>query len=424
MSADAFLNPGSGKETPMQSGTRGALSGIKVVDLSRVLAGPACAQTLADHGADVVKVESPAGDDTRLWGPPFRDGGASYYMGVNRNKRGIALDLTRDDAREIVLDLLEDADILIENFKIGTMERWGLGFTEVLQKRFPRLIYCRISGFGADGPMGAMPGYDAVVQAMSGLMSINGNPASGPTRIGVPIIDLATGQVSVIGVLLALFERERSGHGQFLDIALYDVALTLLHPPAANWFMSGKPQPLLGNGHPNIVPYDKFSTASTDVFIGVGNDRQFRSFVQAIGRPELAADARYSTNPARIQHRAELRELLDAELRQIDGEALCASLTAAGVPAGPVRDVGRALSDPHTLHRNMRVSLDGYEGVGVPAKLSRTPGGVRLRPPRFAEHSAEVLRELNYSDARIDALVESGALQLSAPQEETQEDRL
>jgi formyl-CoA transferase len=216
----------------------------------------------------------------------------------------------------------------------------------------------------------------------------------------------------VTGVLLALFERERSGLGQFLDIALYDVALTLLHPPAANWFMSGKPQPLLGNGHPNIVPYDKFSTASTDVFIGVGNDRQFRSFVQAIGRPDLADDPRYSTNPARIRHRVELRALLDAELRQLDGEAVCATLTAAGVPAGPVRDVGRALSDPHTLHRNMRVSLDGYDGVGVAAKLSRTPGGVRLRPPRFAEHSTEVLRELNYAESRIDALVENGVLQL------------
>ncbi|RAR56708.1 crotonobetainyl-CoA:carnitine CoA-transferase CaiB-like acyl-CoA transferase [Paraburkholderia unamae] len=394
----------------MRNQTGGALAGLKVIDLSRVLAGPACAQTLADHGADVIKVEAPAGDDTRLWGPPFRDGAASYYMGVNRNKRGICLDLTLPRAREILFELLADADVLLENFKTGTMERWGLGYREVLAERFPRLIHCRISGFGETGPMGGMPGYDAVVQAMSGLMSINGDPASGATRIGVPIVDLATGQASVNGILLALLERARSGLGQSIDIALYDVALTLLHPPAANWFLSGKPQPLLGNGHPNIVPYDKFATASVDVFVGVGNDRQFAAFVCAIGLPELARDERYRTNPARIDNRAALRALIDARLRECEGEALCRELTLAGVPAGPVRDVGAALEDAHTQHREMRVAIDGYEGVGIPAKLSRTPGAVHRRPPRFAEHTREVLHELGYTDERIEALAREGVV--------------
>lgn len=397
----------------MQNTTTGALAGIKVIDLSRVLAGPVCAQTLADHGADVIKVESPAGDDTRLWGPPFRDGAASYYMGVNRNKRAIALDLNQQAGRQIVIDLLEDADVLIENFKIGTMERWGLGYRDVLADRFPRLIHCRISGFGEDGPMGAMPGYDAVIQAMSGLMSINGDPASGPTRIGVPVVDLATGQAGVNGILLALLERTCSNRGQFVEVALYDVALSMLHPPAANWLMSGTLPTLLGNGHPNIVPYDKFSTATVDVFIGVGNDRQFGAFAAAIDRHELAIDPRYCTNPARVANRSALRDIIDTQLRRLDGEQLCRELAAAGVPAGPVRSVADALRDPHTAHRNMRVALDGYQGVGIPAKLSRTPGQVTLRPPRFAEHSHEVMRQLGYPDALIAELAGKGALQLA-----------
>lgn len=396
----------------MSNTVSGALAGIKVVDLSRVLAGPACAQTLADHGAEVIKVESPVGDDTRLWGPPFRDGAASYYMGVNRNKRGIVLDLNQPDAREVLLDLLEQADVLVENFKVGTLERWGLGYQATLAGRFPRLVHCRISGFGADGPLGGLPGYDAVIQAMSGLMSINGDPASGATRIGVPIVDLASGQASVNGILLALLERARSGRGQFVDIALYDVALSLLHPPAANWFMSGRVPPLLGNGHPNIVPYDKFETATVEVFLGVGNDRQFAIFAQHVGHPEWADDPRFCSNGARMTHRDLLRQMIAERLRSVEGDALCRRLTRAGVPAGAVRDVGAALSDAHTAHRHMRVAVDDYEGVGVPVKLSRTPAQIQRRPPRFGEHTREVLQELGYADERIDALASDGVLGL------------
>ncbi|MGV3654086.1 MAG: CaiB/BaiF CoA transferase family protein [Noviherbaspirillum sp.] len=389
----------------MPSNVMGSLAGIKVIDISRVLAGPSCTQILADHGAQVIKVEPPAGDETRKWGPPFKDGGASYYMGVNRNKRAIVLDLSVPAGREVLFDLLADADVLVENFKTGTMEKWGMGFEEVLSKRFPRLVQCRITGFGADGPLGGLPGYDAVVQAMSGLMSINGNPDSGATRIGVPVVDMSTGLNAALGVAMALFERSRSGRGQLVETALYDVAISLLHPQGANWFMDGKPQRLLGNGHPNIVPYDKFPTRTVDIFIGVGNDGQFRALTNVLGRQDLAADPRYESNAARGANRPQLREQLVATLAEHDGEALCERLAQAGVPAGPVRDVGTALSHPHTLHREMAVELEGYRGTGVPVKMSRTPGSVRTPPPRYGEHNRELLAELGYSEERIAALI-------------------
>jgi crotonobetainyl-CoA:carnitine CoA-transferase CaiB-like acyl-CoA transferase len=390
----------------MPTNLMGSLAGIKVIDISRVLAGPSCTQILADHGAEVIKVEPPVGDDTRKWGPPFKDGAASYYMGVNRNKRAIVLDLSVPAGREVLLDMLADADVLVENFKAGTMERWGLDFEAVLSRRFPRLVHCSITGFGADGPLGGLPGYDAVVQAMSGLMSINGDPDGGATRIGVPVVDMATGLNATVGIALALFERSRSGRGQFIETALYDVAISLLHPQGANWFMSGKPQRLLGNGHPNIVPYDKFPTRTVDIFIGVGNDGQFRALAKALDLDDVAADARFETNAARGAHRPELRERLVKALAAHDGEALCEQLARAGVPAGPVRDIGSALSHPHTLHREMAVELEGYRGTGIPVKMSRTPGSVRTPPPRYGEHNRELLAELGYSEERIAALIE------------------
>lgn len=374
-----------------QSKAFGALKGVKIIDASRVLAGPYSAQLLADHGAEVIKIEPPYGDDTRRWGPPFKDDGASYYVGVNRGKRGITLDLTQESDRARLLSLLEDADVFIENFKTGTLEKWGIGYNDVLAERFPRLIHCNITGFGVDGPLGALPGYDAVIQGMSGLMSINGSPESGPTRIGVPIVDISTGTHAALGISMALLERQASQRGQSIEVALYDVALTLLHPPAANWLLSGVPQPLLGNGHPNIVPYDKFTTATCDIFVGVGNDGQFRKFVNVLGLPELADDERYCTNPQRIQHRLELRSILERVLSTHDGVALSDQLARSGVPAGPVNDVGQALSHPHTLHREMLVELEGYRGTGIPVKMSRTPGRPSRRPPRLGEHNAEIL---------------------------------
>ena len=401
--------------TPSIPASTGALSGLKVIDLSRVLGGPFCGQTLADHGAQVIKVEPPQGDETRAWGPPFNDAGlAAYYLGVNRNKQGMVVDLSSAEGREIVLRLLEDADVLIENFKIGTLERWGLGYEEVLRERFPRLIHCRVSGFGADGPLGGAPGYDAVAQAMSGLMSINGSPESGATRIGVPIVDLTTGLSATIGVLLALAERNRSGAGQFVDATLYDNAIALLHPHASNWFISGNPPRRSGNAHQNIVPYDKYPTRTCEVFLGIGNNGQFRKFCTYLGKPDMANDPRFADNRDRIANRTVLRELLEAELSHVDGHALCEHLIAAGVPAGPVLSIPEVLTHPHTLHREMAITTDTYKGTGIPIKLSRTPGKITRGSPVFGQHTREVLAKHGYAEDEIQALLDVGVV-IAAP---------
>ncbi|MGJ7511720.1 CaiB/BaiF CoA transferase family protein [Variovorax sp. GT1P44] len=358
----------------------GALAGIRVLDISRILGGPYCGQILGDHGADVLKVEPPQGDDTRTWGPPFKEGVASYYHGLNRNKRTMALDLGSAEGRDALLALVAEADVLIENFKTGTMERWGIGYDE-LSKRFPRLVWCRVSGFGADGPLGALPGYDAAVQAMTGIMSVNGEADGGPLRVGLPVVDMVTGLNAVIGVLLALQERTRSGRGQFVEAALYDSGLSLLHPHAANWFMDGAMPRRTGNAHPNIYPYDALATGTDPIFVAVGNDRQFASFCTCIGQPLLADDPLYRTAGARSIHRSGLKQRLEAALAEFDGRTLVETLMAAGVPAAPVLSVDAALEHPHTAHRGMVVELEGgYRGVASPIKLSRTPASYRHAP--------------------------------------------
>ena len=358
----------------------GALAGIRVLDVSRILGGPYCGQILGDHGADVLKVEPPQGDDTRTWGPPFKDGVASYYHGLNRNKRTMHLDLAQAQGRDALIALVAEADVLIENFKTGTMERWGIGY-EALSQRFPRLVWCRVSGFGSDGPLGALPGYDAAVQAMTGVMSVNGEAEGGPLRVGLPVVDMVTGLNAVIGVLLALQERQRSGRGQLVEAALYDSGLSLLHPHAANWFVDGKTPQRTGNAHPNIYPYDALVTRTAPIFVAVGNDRQFGSFCRCIGRPDLAEDPRYATASARSTHRVALKAALEAETQNFDGEELVALMMDAGVPAAPVLSVDAALAHPHTAHRNMLVDLPGgYRGIGAPIKLDRTPATYRHPP--------------------------------------------
>lgn len=360
--------------------TAGALAGIRVLDLSRILGGPLCGQILGDHGADVLKVEPPGGDDTRTWGPPFRDGVASYYLGLNRNKRVQHLDLTLPADREKLLALVAEADVLLENFKAGTMERWGIGY-EALSQRFPRLVWCRVSGFGSDGPLGALPGYDAAIQAMAGLMSVNGEADGDALRVGLPVVDMVTGMNAVIGVLLALQERQASGRGQFVEAALYDSGISLLHPHAANWFMSGRNPKRTGNAHPNIYPYDSLRTATDPIFLAVGNDRQFAAFCRVIGLPDLAQDPDYATAGQRSVNRGPLKEALEARLASLDGNALVDDLMAAGVPAAPVLSVEAALQAPHTAHRGMVVEMaGGYRGVGAPVKLSRTPATYRHPP--------------------------------------------
>ncbi len=365
----------------MDPANTGALAGIRVIDLSRVLGGPYCGQILGDHGADVLKVEPPPGDDTRAWGPPFRNGVASYYLGLNRNKLGTQLDLASEQGRAVLLGLLAGADVLIENFKTGTMEKWGLGY-EQLVRRFPRLIHCRVSGFGADGPLGGLAGYDAAVQAMTGIMSVNGEVGGDPLRVGLPVVDLVTGLNAALGVLLALQERERSGKGQFVEASLYDSGLSLLHPHAANWFLDGREPRLTGNAHPNIYPYDAFPTRTAAIFLAVGNDRQFGLLAKHLGAPELAGDPAYASAGARSVNRAALRERLIALLAAHDSQALAQELMALGVPCAPVLSVSAALQHPHTAHRGMVVHIgDDYRGIASPIKLSRTPASYRHAPP-------------------------------------------
>jgi crotonobetainyl-CoA:carnitine CoA-transferase CaiB-like acyl-CoA transferase len=365
-------------------GAPGALAGLKVIDLSRVLGGPYCGQILADHGADVLKIEPPQGDETRGWGPPFdADGTASYFLGLNRNKRGATMDLTDPVQREALLGMLAGADVVLENFKTGTMEKWGLGF-ETLHAKFPRLVHCRVSGFGADGPMGGLPGYDAAIQALAGIMSVNGEAGGQPLRVGVPVVDMVTGLNAALGIMLALQERARSGKGQFVEASLYDCGLSLLHPHSANWLLDAKREPKRqGNAHPNITPYDTYATKTEPMFLAVGNDRQFATLCAQLGEADVASDPRFANNAQRSAHRAELKVILERLMSVHDCKTLADTLIRAGVPCAPIQTVPQALSDAHARHRGMVVSIgDGYQGVGSPIKLSRTPATYRLPPPK------------------------------------------
>jgi formyl-CoA transferase len=389
----------------------GALAGLKIIDLTRVLGGPYCTMVLSDHGAEVIKLEPPQGDETREWGPPFDDAGdASYFIGINRNKKSVGLDLSKPTGREVLMRLLEDADVLVENFKPGSMEKWALGYEDVLSKCFPRLIHCRVSGFGADGPLGGFPGYDAILQAMVGLMSINGTETSGPTRLGNPIVDIATGLFSAIAILMALHEREKSGKGQFCDMTLHDCGMALLHPHAANFFLNAKRPKATGNPHPNLAPYSKFQTRNCEIFIAAGNDPAFRKFCEFLGITELASDPRFASNAARLVNRDALTEVLNARFASEDGHELTRRMLAVGLPAGPVLNVDEAIAGDHTTHRNMVTKLGDYRGLGTPIKLSRTPGGTRSAPPRFNEHGAAVLRARGFSEPEIAALAREGVL--------------
>ncbi|MBN9429426.1 MAG: CoA transferase [Burkholderiales bacterium] len=361
----------------------GALAGLRVIDLSRVLGGPYCTQILGDHGADVLKIEPPQGDETRGWGPPFApDGVAAYFLGVNRNKRGMVLDLSQPAGREALFALLADADVLVENFKPGTLEKWGMAHA-LLAQRFPRLVHCRVSGFGADGPLGGLPGYDAVIQAMAGLMSVNGEAGGEPLRVGLPIVDMVTGLNAAVGILLALQERERSGRGQFVETALYDCGVSLLHPHMANLLAGGKLPRRTGNAHPNICPYDTYRTRTAAIFLAVGNNGQFAKLCEALGAPALARLPRYAENRDRLAHSAALKADLEALLAAHDCETLAPALIEAGVPCGPVLALDAVVAHPHTHHRGMLVQIGEYRGTGSPIKLSRTPASYRLAPPAF-----------------------------------------
>ena len=383
-----------------------ALNGIKVLDLTRVLGGPYATQILADHGAEVIKVESKIGDEVRGWGPPFINDMASYFINVNRNKKSIAIDLTKKEGKELILELVKSCDVLIENFKTGTMEKWGLGYEEVLSSKFPKLIHCRISGFGATGPLGGAPGYDAIVQAMTGMMSINGHASGGDVRVGAPVVDMGTGLYATIGILMAIQERHKSGLGQFIDMSLYDSALALMHPHTGNYFLSKKPGTATGNAHPNIAPYDKFKTATNEIFMGIGNDAGFVRLCKALNLDELITDKRFLSNGVRVENRIALTKYLEDALSNVDGVEFSEKLLAAGIPAGPVRNIEEAINHPQTKERQMTISKDEYKGVSSPIKFSRSRSvGVKHKPPIIGQHTKGILKEAGYNEDAINKLL-------------------
>jgi crotonobetainyl-CoA:carnitine CoA-transferase CaiB-like acyl-CoA transferase len=378
--------------------TDGPLAGLTVLDFTRVLSGPYCTMLLGDMGARVIKVEQPGrGDDTRAWGPPFVSGESAYFLSINRNKESLTLDLKSPSSRGVIDALLQRADVLVENFRPGTMERVGLSY-EALAARYPRLVYCSISGFGQTGPRRSEPGYDAVMQGEAGLMSITGDANGPPFRLGVAISDIVTGMFAAQGITLALLARVRTERGQRVDIGMLDATAALLTYQAGIYFATGTTPGRMGNRHPTIVPYETFHASDGDFVVAVGNDEQWRRFCDCIGLISLAADDRFATNRARVVNYAELRPLLTARLVTRSRKEWVGDLKAAGVPCGSVRDVAEALEDPQLSARNMVETIDHISAgairlLGVPIKLSGTPGAVRTAPPALGQHTERILRE-------------------------------
>ncbi|WP_165666506.1 CaiB/BaiF CoA transferase family protein [Metapseudomonas otitidis] len=405
----------------------GALSHIRVLDLSRVLAGPWSGQILADLGADVIKVERPgSGDDTRAWGPPYlkdadgRDTSeAAYFLSANRNKQSVTIDFTQTEGQELVRRLAAEADILIENFKVGGLAAYGLDY-ESLKAINPRLIYCSITGFGQFGPYAKRAGYDFMIQGLGGLMSLTGRSdqeeGAGPVKVGVALTDILTGLYSSVAILAALTARETTGRGQHIDMALLDVQVACLANQAMNYLTTGVPPRRLGNAHPNIVPYQDFPTADGDFILTVGNDGQFRKFCEVAGHPEWADDPRFASNKARVANRAELIPLIRQATVFKTTTEWVAALEAVGVPCGPINDLAAVFEDPQVLARGLKVELPhalagAVAQVASPLRLSDTPVEYRMAPPRLGEHTASVLeRVLGLSAEAIERLRQEGVV--------------
>ena len=388
----------------------GPLAGIKVIDCSTIVAAPTCSQLLGDYGADVIKVESPAGDEGRKLSTKNKDGISTHFLGLNRNKRSIGLDLNSEKGREVLLDLLKDADVFLENFKPGTLEKWGIGYEELLKERFPQLIYCRISGFGADGPLGGLPGYDAVAQAFSGIMSFSGEPDGDPLRVCLNVVDTATGLYAHGAIGMALLERHQSGKGQLLDLSLYDTAFSLMHPFASTWINSGVSPARMGSRHPNAAPYDVYPVADGHVLLCTVNNLQFSRLCSLLDCTTLTEDPRFCDNNSRLANADALSEILINQLTTQEKLPFAIACLEAGIAVGPVLSVEEALNHPHAATRQVILEKDNYKAINNPVKLSRTPTQLHRKPCHYGEHNDEILKEIGLTSSQITALKEQGIL--------------
>jgi crotonobetainyl-CoA:carnitine CoA-transferase CaiB-like acyl-CoA transferase len=388
----------------------GPLRGVKVFDLTRVLAGPTCVQMLADLGADVIKIEKPgSGDDTRGFAPPFVPGTreSAYFIGVNRNKRSVTLDIAKPEGQAIALKLIAQSDILVENFKVGALAKYGLGYEE-LHRQFPALIYCSITGFGQTGPYAQRPGYDSLIQAMGGVMSLTGEPDGEPQKVGVPLADLFAGLYGCIGILAALRHREATGQGQQIDIGMLDAHVAWLANQGMNYLATGENPPRLGNQHPNIVPYQAFQTRDGHVVLSIGNDPTFKRFCQNFGLADLLADPRFATNAARVENRALVTAALAPVMKKRTTAEWVEALEALSIGGGPINTLRDVFADPQVTARGVVVHMahaaapQGVDVIANPVRLSETPADYRLPPPLLGEHTAVVLSErLGLDEARL-----------------------
>ena len=395
------------------------LAGLKIVELARVLAGPWAGQVLADLGADVIKIESLAGDDTRQWGPPFVENGdgtrdAAYFHACNRGKRSIAVDFTTSGGRDIVRRLASRADVLIENFRVRGLRKYRLDY-QALQAINPRLIYCSVTGFGQTGPYADLPGYDFLIQAMGGIMDLTGDPGGEPQKVGVAFADIFSGLYAVIAIQAALAARAQTGHGQWIDMALFDVQVGVLANQAMNYLVSGVAPTRLGNAHPNIVPYQVFAAADSSLVIAVGNDGQFRNLVGVLAVPDIADDPSFASNEARVANRAKLIAGLSALIAKFKRADLLKRLERARVPAGPINNVAEVFADPQLIDRGMRLNLprpgsDGVPTVRTPILMSDSNLVYGRASPRLGEHTSEVLAELGYEMEEVTGLMTNGAV--------------
>jgi succinate--hydroxymethylglutarate CoA-transferase len=396
MSEAVQTNMSEAVQTNMSEAVQGPLAGIRVVDLTRILAGPLCAMMLGDMGADVIKVEPPdKGDDTRAWGPPFVGSEAAYFLGVNRNKRSLTLNMAVPAGQKVLAGLLGKADVLIDNFRLGTLEKWG--FTEAwFEQSAPRLVRCSITGYGSSGPKAALPGYDFVLQAESGLMSICGECDGGPTKYGVAIVDVCTGMLAGNAILAALNARGRTGKGQRVELSLYETSLSMLINVASNYLAAGRDGGRFGNGHPSIVPYTTYRAADAMMALAIGNERQFARAAEVLGHPEWAEDSRFASNRARVENRTVIDALINVALARDTADNWLNKLQAVGVPCGRINSVAQALDDPHTAARHMvetveHPTLGALKMLGIPFKFSDTACSVRRPPPTLGQHSDEIL---------------------------------